>query len=480
MSPEEERAEMKRRPNGPGPRAWAAVMALALTAMVSGVANAPPANAADETVTRLPLADASIQQSTAGTNYGTNTKLLVDNSPVIRFLMRLDVSVPAGKVLKSATLSLQCVNASPSGGSIRQLTGAWTENAVTWNNAPAFAASPVATMGAVQSGTRYQIDLTAAALGRTELDVGWIGSSSDGADFGSKEASSAQRPSLVVVYGDATDPDPDPDPDPEPGEVFDLGLIGDTPYSASEAADLLDLRETMNDADLSYVVHIGDIKSGSSPCDDSAYTSVRTIFNGFEDPFVYTPGDNEWSDCSDKTGRLSFLRQTFYSDSQTLGQRKETVTRQANFPENARWSRGGILFATIHTVGSSNNRSGSEFAARNAANVTWLRAAFDEAVAQGSRGVVVMTHANWGDPYNDTTRNGFDDMKQVLEEEVVAFDKPVVFVHGDTHHFRIDHPLEHGGTTIDSFTRIEVHAGAGDWVRLRVVAGSEVFEASSM
>ncbi|MGH2688666.1 MAG: DUF7594 domain-containing protein [Actinomycetota bacterium] len=419
----------------------------------------------------MSLADAIIQEASPGTNFGSRTTLLADNSPAIRFLMRLDVSVPEGKVPKRVTLSLYCVEASPAAGTVRLVTGPWSEGSVTWDNAPAFGSQVLATLGAVAEGSRHQVDLTAAAAGRTTLDVMVVGGSNNGADFSSREASSARRPTLVVVYGDAGGQDPEPDP--EPGHEFHIGLIGDTPYSSSEAEDLLDLRATMNGAGLAYTVHVGDIKSGSSPCTDTAYTSAKAIFDGFG-MFVYTPGDNEWSDCSDREERLGYLRQVFFPGDETLGQKRETVARQAGYPENARWTRGGILFVTVHTVGSSNNRSGSEYPGRNAANVSWLRAAFDAALAQGSRGVVVITHANWGDPYHSTSRSGFDDMKEVLEEEVVAFGKPVAFVHGDTHKFRVDQPLAAG-----NLTRIEVHAGADDWVRLRVVADSRVFVVTS-
>jgi hypothetical protein len=44
-------------------------------------------------------------------------------------------------------------------------------------------------------------------------------------------------------------------------------------------------------------VSIGDIKNGSSRCDTSYFQLIRSDFDGFADPLVYTPGDNEWTDC---------------------------------------------------------------------------------------------------------------------------------------------------------------------------------------
>jgi hypothetical protein len=239
---------------------------------------------------RSPMADATIQQSTEGTNYGSSPALVVDSSPSQRFLMRFDLHVPSGKEIKSATLWLTCINTSNAGGSIRPTTGTWTETGVTWSNAPAFGGTAVATMGSVNSGTRYQVNLTAAARSAgTQLDIGWVPTSSDGAQFASKEASdAARRPVLVVSYGDPG-PVPEPDPQPQPGQAFDVGLIGDTPYSATESQELLGLRDTMNGAGLAYAVHVGDIKSETSSCPDSHYTNARSIFDGFAAPFIYTP-----------------------------------------------------------------------------------------------------------------------------------------------------------------------------------------------
>ena len=44
-------------------------------------------------------------------------------------------------------------------------------------------------------------------------------------------------------------------------------------------------------------MHLGDIKNGSSQCTTSYFEQIRADFDGFADPLVYTPGDNEWTDC---------------------------------------------------------------------------------------------------------------------------------------------------------------------------------------
>lgn len=43
-----------------------------------------------------------------------------------------------------------------------------------------------------------------------------------------------------------------------------------------------------------------------------------------------------------------------------------------------------------------------------------------------------------------------------LREEVVAFKRPVAYIHGDSHYFRVDKPfLDMQGHRLENFTRVE-------------------------
>ncbi|MGH2687255.1 MAG: DUF7594 domain-containing protein, partial [Actinomycetota bacterium] len=199
----------------PGPRRiWALLSTVAFAASLVGGFAMSSASAADVTEARPPVADVSLDASNAGTNLGTAPDLLVDGTPVRRFLMRFDVTPPAGKRLKTATLGLSCINKSSTGGSVRLVPGTWGELTATHNNAPAFGTQTVATIGSVSAGTRYQIDLTAvaktASAGGTALSIGIVSSSNDGADYVSREGTAAQRPALTIVWED--DPAATPTP----------------------------------------------------------------------------------------------------------------------------------------------------------------------------------------------------------------------------------------------------------------------------
>ena len=48
------------------------------------------------------------------------------------------------------------------------------------------------------------------------------------------------------------------------------------------------------------MLHVGDIHSGSQFCTESYDRTIADLWLGFKNPVVYTPGDNEWTDCHKK------------------------------------------------------------------------------------------------------------------------------------------------------------------------------------
>jgi len=274
--------------------------------------------------------------------------------------------------------------------------------------------------------------------------------------------------------------------------AFEFGLIGDQQYTAEQEAQFPNLMRALDRERLSFVAHDGDFKSGDRPCTDELFLDRLETFQASRHPFVFTPGDNEWTDCwregagsYDPLERLEWLRQYFFArPQQSLGQRPMAVTSQVEDPrfalyrENQLWAMGAVVFVTAHVVGSNNNRDRTpeadrEYAARNAANLSWLRTAFRLARDGGFGAVMVIMQANprFDLPATDARRSGFNDTVAVLEEEAIAFRKPVVLVHGDTHAFRIDKPLLgiRSQRRLENFTRVETF-GTVDvhWVRGRV------------
>lgn len=252
-------------------------------------------------------------------------------------------------------------------------------------------------------------------------------------------------------------------------ESFAFAAIGDVPYGPPE--QLGRLITQINREAVAFTIHVGDIKSGGSRCTDEHFVAVRELFAQAEQPLIYTPGDNEWTDCHrrsnggyDPLERLQKIRELFFSTDESFGRRRITLSSQASqkafrpFVENRRWSQQRVRFATVHLVGSNNNLqpelpSSSEFAAREAANLAWLRDTFAEARAQNDVAIVLAMQADtfFGDS------SGVTRWVDALAEEAARWGKPVLLVQGDTHIYRSDRPLRDArGKVLANVQRIVV------------------------
>lgn len=275
---------------------------------------------------------------------------------------------------------------------------------------------------------------------------------------------------------------------------YAIGLWGDLPYSSTQATvGVPNLIADMNSQNLAFSAHDGDIKSGSTECTSAVYTQALAYFNSLRAPAVFTPGDNDWVDCDRTAGyssrkQLDYERQLFFNTSDTLGQHRfreevqqipQCLSATATTPcvENRRWTLGGVTYATLNIQGSCNNLCDvnpdqAEYAARNAADVAWMQQTFNEAQASRSAAVMFISQADpgWdqtggqGEPKRDPMTlvesdgqpDGFHDFLSALRDQVIAFRKPVVYVHGDSHYFRIDKPfLNSQGQRLENFTRLE-------------------------
>jgi hypothetical protein len=302
--------------------------------------------------------------------------------------------------------------------------------------------------------------------------------------------------------------------------AFDFALIGDMPYTKAQEQEYQRVLAALNATDLAFVAHIGDFQFdatpfnrnpaiASMPCVDENYKAIFDSFQSMRHAFILTPGDNDWSDCwplaakkVDPLQLLEKIRSTFYPEGKSLGQKPIAVVSQSSDPnfrkfrENLRWTAGGVLFVTVHIVGENDNfgrtpEMDAEHLERKAANIAWLKAAFAEAKTTKSQGLVILTQANPGFetvwPESAKTRyflrfvprgqptpsreTAFGDYLKTLAEELENYDKPVAFLHGDTHLFRIDKPLYSRKTNrlFENFTRVETFGWPDThWVRVTV------------
>ncbi len=251
-----------------------------------------------------------------------------------------------------------------------------------------------------------------------------------------------------------------------------VAVIGDVPYGTAQEARFGDLIGAVNDdPKVRAVVHVGDIKSGSTTCTDERFATVRSAFDTFKDPFVYTPGDNEWTDCHrvnngayNPLERLAAVRSTFFAEpGATIGGRPMRVESQRELVENVRWIQSRVAFATLHVIGSNNGlnpwtglgfttptpEQTAEVNARIAAAIAWVDSTFDAAETAELQGVVLAMQADTFEPVPTSAQQA---IVARIAERTADFAGEVLLLQGDTHEYVADNPLG-----LDNFTRIVVH-----------------------
>ena len=306
---------------------------------------------------------------------------------------------------------------------------------------------------------------------------------------------------LIVVFLITRGPEA---PTPNPPGTFTFAVMGDAPYYEWEALQYRLVLQTLDANDLSWVVSVGDIFW--RPCTDEMYRRTLDGFNSLRHPVIYIPGDNEWTDCWEPGSgafspldRLNRIRQIFFDHpTQTLGRSKMSLVSQggrepfSEFVENARWSHEGIVFATVHIVGSQNGmkpfpaRTETDDAAskrRTEAAAAWVRETFAEARNSNATAVVISFHGNASLEGRDNThRQAFEPFIETVEEEADRFARPVLLAHGDGHDYIVDQPLVRRttGRRLENLTRLQVPGSPlVGWVRVVVKPGADdpfVFE----
>lgn len=296
-------------------------------------------------------------------------------------------------------------------------------------------------------------------------------------------------------------------------QQFTFGVIGDIPYGEAEIAKFPARIQDINaDSALKFVTHVGDIKNGSSVCSDGYFENIRTQFDTFEHPLVFTPGDNEWVDCHRANNgaynpleRLDKLRDVFFDEpGKTLGATMPVKTQaDLGLPENVRFTQNRVAFSVLNIQGSNNSLQPwtglgestatpeqlDEVGFRTDAVLAQLRNTFADAERRNDRAVVLMTQADMFDPSllaaataNPDTMSGFREIVRAIIEETNNFDAPVYLINGDSHFFAENQPLAEGSPWLDIYGQpaaddlqritVDGSANATNYVRFTVAGDS--------
>ena len=288
-------------------------------------------------------------------------------------------------------------------------------------------------------------------------------------------------------------------------DVLTVAVYGDSPYgtkpgdNAQVAATPGFIGSINADPDVALVLHVGDIHSGKTYCTEAYDRQIFDLWTAFADPLVYTPGDNEWSDChkagegggvydattgqidyvldpatglpidyagGDPIANLDLVRSIFFSKpGVTLGKKKLVLSQglipdpfhktDAKYVENVMFVQSQVLFVTINVPGGSNDDQDVwygapiasaaqtlEKAERDGADLRWLDYAFGFAKLARLKGVVVQLQADMWDPEKGAAHQvGYEPYVQALAAHTADFGGPVLLLNGDSHVYKSDSPL---------------------------------------
>ena len=195
-------------------------------AVFGGWLQGTPASAAPVSTLQ---ADARVASASPTTNYGTSSRLEIDNSPLTESFLRFSVSGVEGTVT-SARLRAWVTDGTGNGPQVYRAGISWEESAVTWNTKPARTGGALANVGSLSASTWVEWDVTAAVTGNGTYGFSLVADSSDGTDLASKEAGS-NRPQLVVTVGTTPPPPPPPPPPPAAGIITTVAGTGTAGFS---------------------------------------------------------------------------------------------------------------------------------------------------------------------------------------------------------------------------------------------------------
>lgn len=221
-----------------------------------------------------------------------------------------------------------------------------------------------------------------------------------------------------------------PSADSKAEPLLTFGAMGDVPYLPFED-EILPVQIDGLAKDLSFVIHVGDIKSGASPCDLQVYEKVSGMLAKSKIPMFIIPGDNEWNDCTDPAEAWELWVRHF-DQFEKRWDLPFKVKRDPQQPPNFTFFRNQVLFIGLSVVGGRVHDA-DEWKKRHADCLSWVKSQFATHGAK-AKAVVVFVHAK---PAKNHT-----DFFEPFSDAAETLGKPVLLLHGDGHRWIHDYPFE--------------------------------------
>ncbi|MEJ7591734.1 MAG: hypothetical protein WKF77_09310 [Planctomycetaceae bacterium] len=220
--------------------------------------------------------------------------------------------------------------------------------------------------------------------------------------------------------------------------------MGDVPYTPAEDV-LLPRQISELPPNAEFLVHVGDIKGGGTPCNEAVYIKVSGMLSKSEQPVFILPGDNEWNDCvdPDPIQAWSHWRKHFMRFDQRW-QHDLPVFRQLEREENFSFVKNGVLFVGLNLVGGRIDDA-AEWKQRHGECLDWVRHNLSQFGDEVSSLVIfghakpAAIHADFFDPFI---------------ADAQKFSKPILYLQGDGHRWIHDRPF-----AANNILRVQIDQG---------------------
>jgi len=265
------------------------------------------------------------------------------------------------------------------------------------------------------------------------------------------------------------------------------------------------LREAIIDTDadnLAFLV-INGFKRPNEPCTDTLYEQRKALLDGAKNGLILSLAASDWVVCSgaqshaSALAKLSQVRELFFAGDLSLGASKLPLVRQSStvkfrgYAENARWTVGDVLFATVNLPVGNNHYvveagRNSEFEDRQVATREWLKRIFTFAAQRKLTGVVLFTDGNpMASPPprslfgSNRAIDGYREVRKQIRMLSENYRGTVLLVHGE--------PSPESGKPAAPVIAWQKNLGTlaayrsnGDWVKINVEpAATVVFKVAS-
>ena len=217
----------------------------------------------------------------------------------------------------------------------------------------------------------------------------------------------------------------------EAEELASFYAMGDTPYTLEDQILLVAQLKNLSTNNTLFAVHLGDIKTGKSKCEESIYYRVAEYLKTSPLPMFMLVGDNEWNDCNNPETAWDFWTNHFMHFD-LHWENSIPIIRHPVRNEMFAFLYNSVLFVGVTVVGGKIHDH-LEWFRRHEDCSEWINSNIEKYNGKFQR-IVILGHASPTSKHE----NFFNTLSQTADK----IEKPVLYVHGDGHQWIQDYPFQ--------------------------------------